>query len=469
MRNTVKRILLLGGLLTSLQVLSQATFTIDVRDGAGEGFNDPTVVAPIGGNTGTTLGEQRLIVFEKAAEIWGGFLISDVDIVINAGFDPQTCDANGATLGSAGATTVHADFTNAPIANTWHNPALASSLSGNDINGGTAEINATFNSVIDDGPPCFSSGWYYGLDGATPAGFTPLLPVVLHELGHGLGFQTFTSGSTGALFNNTPDSWTRFMRDVETGEDWDVMTNAERQASAINGPNLVWTGPAVTAEFPNVLGSPAVLTINAPGSIAGDYTTQTASFGPPIPDTGLTADVILADDGSGADVNDACEPINTDLTGAIAIVNRGACNFTLKVINAQNAGAVGVLVANNVPDGLPPMGGEDPSVAIPSVGISQADGALITGSGSTVNVILGFDTSIFAGVQGGFVRLFAPDPFQQGSSVSHWSTDANPNLLMEPSITNTIFEEIDLTLQLFQDIGWNTNSDLDLIFENGFE
>ena len=127
------------------------------------------------------------------------------------------------------------------------------------------------------------------------------------------------------------------------------------------------------------------------------------------------------------------------------------------------------MIVNNVPDGLPPLGGVDPLVAIPSVGISQADGALITNTTSTVNVSLGFDTTNFAGTSGGFVRLFAPNPFQGGSSVSHWSTDANPNLLMEPSITNTIFQEIDLTLQLFQDIGWNTNSGNDLIFENGFE
>ncbi len=467
MKNTFKTALMAGGLLASLQVLSQATITLNIRDGANEGFNDTTAATPIGGNTGTTLGEQRLAVFERAAEIWGGFLNSDVEVVISAGFDPQTCEPTGATLGSAGPNTVHSDFTNAPVTDTWHVSALASSLTGTDINGGDVDINTTFNSAIDDG--CFNSGWYYGLDGATPAGFTPLLPVVLHELGHGLGFLTLANGTTGALFQNTPDSWTRFMRDEETGENWSDMTNAERAASAINDPNLVWTGPNVTAEFPNVLGSPAVFTINSPAGIAGDYDIQTASFGPAIPDAGLTADVVLADDGTGVDVNDACEAINTDLTGAIAIVNRGSCNFTAKVINAQNAGAVGVLVANNVPDGLPPMGGADPLVTIPSVGISQADGALITGSATTVNATLGYDVSSFAGTQGGFVRLFAPDPFQGGSSVSHWSTAANPNLLMEPSITSTIFDEIDLTLQLFQDIGWNTNSNDDLIFANGFE
>jgi hypothetical protein len=47
------------------------------------------------------------------------------------------------------------------------------------------------------------------------------------------------------------------------------------------------------------------------------------------------------------------------------------------VKNAQDAGAVAVIVVNNVSPGLPPMGGDDPTITIPSVGISQADGERI--------------------------------------------------------------------------------------------
>src|SRR3546814_15653510 len=48
-----------------------------------------------------------------------------------------------------------------------------------------------------------------------------------------------------------------------------------------------------------------------------------------------------------------------------------------KVLNARNAGAIGVLVYNNVATGLPGMGGTDATVTIPSQGISQADGNTI--------------------------------------------------------------------------------------------
>src|SRR5262245_60009812 len=57
-----------------------ATLVIEVLDGPGVGFNEPTPLAPVGGNPGVTLGEQRLIAFETAANIWGATLTSSVPI-----------------------------------------------------------------------------------------------------------------------------------------------------------------------------------------------------------------------------------------------------------------------------------------------------------------------------------------------------------------------------------------------------
>src|SRR4030095_8043937 len=80
-----------------------ATINIVNNDGAGEGFNDPTPKSPEGGNSGTTLGEQRLILFNRAAAIWGAFLDSSVPINVRAQFDPPTpCSAGGGVLGLAG-------------------------------------------------------------------------------------------------------------------------------------------------------------------------------------------------------------------------------------------------------------------------------------------------------------------------------------------------------------------------------
>src|SRR4051812_24508807 len=95
----------LFGLLLSLAIASGAsgaTISIVVQDAANEGFNDPTTRAPIGGNSGTTLGQQRMNVFLRAAEIWGQRLVSAVPIQVGAKFDPLTCDQSSAVLGSCG-------------------------------------------------------------------------------------------------------------------------------------------------------------------------------------------------------------------------------------------------------------------------------------------------------------------------------------------------------------------------------
>lgn len=66
------------------------------------------------------------------------------------------------------------------------------------------------------------------------------------------------------------------------------------------------------------------------------------------------------------------------LTGKTVLIDRGACTFTSKVLNAQNAGAAFVIIANNAPNGGPVnAGGADPAVTIPSVGISFEDGEVI--------------------------------------------------------------------------------------------
>ena len=101
------------------------------------------------------------------------------------------------------------------------------------------------------------------------------------------------------------------------------------------------------------------------------------------------------------------------------------------------------------------MGGSDPDILIPSVGISRDDGDTIKNE-RTVIAKLALDPNFSAGTADGFVRLYAPDPVEPGSSKSHWDTTATPNLLMEPFISDDLraSEDLDLTPFLFLDIGW---------------
>lgn len=230
-----------------LQSPNSATISIVNSDGAGEGFNDATVAVPEGGNAGVTLGQQRLNLFNYAASIWGAYLDTSVAIKVDSRFDPLTCTPTSATLGSAGASYTTHDFTNVPFANTDYHLALADKISGTAIGGSSInQINATFNSSVNGSAGCLGGErFYYGFDNSTPSGTVNLLVVLLHEMGHGLGFSSFVTGSTGAYSSGRPDIFSRYMYDSSTGKYWYQMTNAERQTSALNNGNVYWDGSNV--------------------------------------------------------------------------------------------------------------------------------------------------------------------------------------------------------------------------------
>ncbi|MCC0005799.1 MAG: VCBS repeat-containing protein [Methylobacteriaceae bacterium] len=285
------------------------------NNAAGVGFNDATAASPVGGNTGTTVGAQRLIAFQFAADHWGQRVASSVPIRVGAQFSALSCTQNSAVLGSAGPNTVFRNFAGAPRANTWYVAAEANALSGSDQDPATDDINANFNSNIGQ-PGCLQSlGWYYGLDGNNPSGTIDFVAVLIHEMGHGLGFLSLVDLSTGTKFNGFDDT---YMVNLEhhgaATPDFPSMTDAQRVAAQIATGNLHWTGANVQAA---------------------------SSF--------LTA------------------------------------------------GAVGT-----------------------------------------------------------HVRMFAPNPIQSGSSVSHWDTVATPDQIMEPSYTSAIHMP-NFERPLFRDLGWKMN------------
>ena len=448
-----------------------ATIVINNLNAPGVGFNDPTPAVPVGGNTGTTIGQQRLIAFTHAANIWGATLTTSVPIVINAQFRPLACTPTGAVLGSAGATQVFADFPGAPKAGTIYSYALANKLYGSEISDNPGgQINANFNSELGK-PNCLAgSAFYLGLD-ANEGNNIDFVATLLHEMGHGLGFQTFTNGASGAQFAGYPSVWDHNLLDNTTNKLWVNMTNAERAASSLKPSGLSWTGARVTAAVPSVLTATPQLRIVGAGAKTGGglYKIGEADFGPKLdnsPVTGQIAQVAMQADSPGS----ACTPFNAANAAAvrrnIALVSRGACGFAVKVKNAQDAGAIGVIVADNAPGAVTGMGGADPTITIPAVRVTQADGALIAASltmpnGNVAGTVGKFErskTSISGADAERRMTMFTPNPYQPGSSVSHYNTSATRNQLMEPSISadlsHSVTAPIDLTFELFRDIGW---------------
>jgi hypothetical protein len=449
-----------------------AKIVINNLNAPGVGFNDPTPAAPVGGNTGTTLGQQRLIAFTHAANIWGATLTSSVPIVINAQFTPLACTAGSAVLGSAGATQVFADFPGAPKAGTLYSYALANKLYGSEISDAPgAQINARFNSELGKAGCLTGSSFYFGLDGNEGSNID-FVATLLHEMGHGIGFQTFTNGSTGKQFAGYPSVWDHYLLDNTTDKLWVDMTDAERAASSLKPSGLSWTGARVTAAVPSVLTATPQLRVVGVGatSAAGDlYQVGEADFGPKLdksPTTGQIVQVALQAGSPGS----ACTPFNEANAAAvrrnIALVSRGACAFTIKVKNAQDAGAIGVIVADNALGPVAGMAGSDPTITIPAVRVTQADGALIAASltkpngntAGTVGKLERSKTSISGTDSQRRITMFTPNPYQPGSSVSHYNTTASRNQLMEPAIsadlTHSVTTPVDLTFELLKDIGW---------------
>lgn len=179
-------------------------------------------------------------------------------------------------------------------------------------------------------------------------------------------------------------------------------------AGDVNGSG-VWKSEDAGVTWTNILGgisgasyfaAASVITINTPAGIAGDYACfPSTAFGVPVPNI-MTADLVLANDGV-APITDGCTAFNTSVSvaGKIAVVRRGACNFTVKVKHAQDEGAIGVIVMNNIP-GLPvAMGGADATITIPSVMISMEYGDMIEAEllSGTVNGALNPVTGDFTG------------------------------------------------------------------------
>lgn len=230
-------------LTCATRAFAGATVIIINADGPGEGFNDPTVATPVGGNPGTTLGAQRLNAFTHAANIWGATLDSNQIIYVQAAFNPLAPNV----LGSAGSPFIFSDFGSEGLypgpeyPDTWYGSALADKRSGADQNPEFADIVAQFSSNFD---------FYLGLDN-NHGPKNDLVAVLLHEFGHGLNFQNFVNEATGANAGATAtdpgltDIYARHTFDTTTGLFWNEMTQAERAASAVRFGRVVWEGANV--------------------------------------------------------------------------------------------------------------------------------------------------------------------------------------------------------------------------------
>jgi hypothetical protein len=228
----------------------------------------------------------------------------------------------------------------------------------------------------------------------------------------------FAGGVSGGLWKNTsisnPSSvWTRVgipenlavscitsdpnnpqIFYVGTGESYvGGDANGDGVWKSING-GITWNKVFGGISGPTYFNSISNLTVNSPSAIAGSYSmveaptgfSSAAKISAPI-----TSNVVFQND-LPANPSNPCIPFPNPgfLSGKIALIRTGNCSFTSKVKAAQNAGAIAVIIMNNNTDLPYPMPGTDPSITIPAVMISKANGDILQNAllSGTVNVTL---------------------------------------------------------------------------------
>ncbi|MEM6286651.1 MAG: M36 family metallopeptidase [Bacteroidota bacterium] len=134
--------------------------------------------------------------------------------------------------------------------------------------------------------------------------------------------------------------------------------------------------------------------VTAPAALAGSFPSAGASFGP---STGFSGRLATASAGAGPATACTDAEVTADLTGHVALIERGGCDFDEKVARAQRLGAVAVVMYNRLPNGqvddnggeaLVQMGGDDPTIDIPSVFVQRSTGLALRAEADPVDVAL---------------------------------------------------------------------------------
>lgn len=188
--------------------------------------------------------------FQHAVDIWSRVITAEVPIEINASFT----GLGPGILGSAGPTFLFLNVPNEPFANTFYPSALADQFFGSDQAG--PDISASFSSNF--------TNWYYGLDGCPGDNEFDFVTVVMHEIGHGLGFSGSAEvlnfaffGTLGCYGIGLPNSseyyptvFDHFVESIDGSvkvTDFDPAFCWQELIDLFTGDDLVFNGPNVNA------------------------------------------------------------------------------------------------------------------------------------------------------------------------------------------------------------------------------
>jgi subtilisin family serine protease len=157
----------------------------------------------------------------------------------------------------------------------------------------------------------------------------------------------------------------------------------------------------------------------SPDNTALGYIPAAAAPAPP-----TSGSFPMARTGTTSSTADACAALPAgSLTGAVALIRRGTCSFYTKAFNAQTAGAVGVVLYNNIPGFVSPTVAGTPAITIPVVMVTAVDGVLIDGRIAGGSVTMTWTTNL------------VNEPNPTGNLISSFSAfGLAPDLTLKPDI-----------------------------------
>jgi hypothetical protein len=223
--------------------------------------------------------------------------------------------------------------------------------------------------------------------------------------------------------------------------------------SNVTGPSISCSGSFVCQGESNGVATATVdntslnLKITAP--TPQQFPVGVAVFGPNVFENPVAGDFVYF---SNPDLG--CDPYPPGFfTGKVALIDRGTCSFEQKVYNAQTAGAVGVVIVNNIPGPPVNMGAANIyAITIPVVMVSDADGLTIKNMLSTPATVTGNSTiysfqwsngattAIISGLSAGTytVSVSADNSCESSCSVQVLENIADSVTIISSSINNTI-------------------------------
>ena len=349
----------------------------------GEGFNDPTPAAPVGGNTGTTLGQQRLIAFQHAADIWGAELDTNSDHSCSRRIQSAPAERSRQrrarsrvfTISTAPAFIRVRNFRRHGMA-----PHSPTSVPAQDL-WSTRTDDPDIERPVQQQLQFLPRPRQQPRRAERPGCRAAARARARSELPE---FRQRNDRNELLRSNrHLRASHVRFDEQPVLGPD----DRRAAPASATRFGRVVWEGTNVEAGIPvgAVIRQPRVANPLACRH-AGPFQFGTASFGAPITSPGVTGTVVAARDASGKWPGPATTDGCTALTNGSGYrrarsrwSNAGTCTFQTKASNAQIAGAMAVIIYNNAANvnGAPPGMAADPMagpVTITTVSVTRPDG-----------------------------------------------------------------------------------------------